>query len=101
LAAIRILNRLECVGETLRHALNQLARHAPDWVRAQVPRDWFDRYSRRIEDYRLPSGKAERQALAELIGADGVTLLTLLAHPTTPADLRELPAIRILRRVWI
>jgi transposase len=101
LAAIRILNRLECVGETLRHALNQLARHAPDWVRRQVPREWFDRYSRRIEDYRLPSGKAERQALAELIGADGVTLLSLLADPTTPADLPELPAIQILRRVWI
>jgi len=77
LAAIRILNRLECVGETLRHALNALARHAPEWVRAQVPCDWFDRYSRRIEVYRLPSGKAERQALAGLIGADGVTLLTL------------------------
>ncbi len=101
MAAIRIRNRLECGGETLRHALNQLARQAPDWVRQQVPRDWFDRYSQRIEDYRLPSGKAERQALAEVIGSDGVTLLTLLAHPTTPANLRELPASDILRRVWI
>lgn len=101
LAAVRILNRLECVGETLRQALNELARQAPNWVRGQVPREWFDRYSRRIEDYRLPTGKAERQALAELIGTDGVRLLTLLAHSNTPANLRELPAIDILRRVWI
>ena len=46
-------------------------------------------------------GQHTRQALAELIGSDGVTLLTLLAHPTMPADLQELPAIQILRRVWI
>ena len=32
LAAIRTLNRLECVGETLRHTLNSLAVAAPDWL---------------------------------------------------------------------
>jgi hypothetical protein len=35
LAAIRMLNRLECVGETLRHALNVLATVAPDWLHPQ------------------------------------------------------------------
>ncbi len=30
LAAIRTIRRLECVGETLRHALNVLAEVAPD-----------------------------------------------------------------------
>ena len=35
LAAIRVLNRLELVGETLRHALNSLAIIAPDWLRGQ------------------------------------------------------------------
>src|SRR5690242_2042333 len=39
LAAIRVLNRLECVGETLRQALNALAVSAPDWLRAWVPAD--------------------------------------------------------------
>ena len=34
LAAIRVLNRLELVGETVRHALNSLAVVAPDWLRA-------------------------------------------------------------------
>jgi transposase len=39
LAAIRVLNRLELVGETLRHALNSLAVAAPDWLRAHAPSD--------------------------------------------------------------
>ena len=43
LAAIHSLNRLECVGETLRHALNVLAVVAPDWLKAQVPVAWFER----------------------------------------------------------
>src|ERR687885_2090563 len=37
LAAVRALNRLELVGETMRHALNSLALVAPDWLRAQAP----------------------------------------------------------------
>lgn len=54
LAAIRVLNRLELVGETVRRALNSLAVVAPDWLRAQVPSAWFDRYGTRIENYHLP-----------------------------------------------
>ena len=38
LAAIRALNRLELVGEILRHALHSRAVVAPDSLRAQVPR---------------------------------------------------------------
>jgi transposase len=36
LAAVRSLNRLEFVGETLRAALNEVASMAPDWLVAQV-----------------------------------------------------------------
>jgi transposase len=43
LAAIRTLNRLECVAETLCAALNTLARIAPEWLREQVAPEWFDR----------------------------------------------------------
>jgi transposase len=101
LAAIQVLNRLECVGETLRHALNTLAVAVPDWLLAQVPAVWFDRYGRRFEEYRLPSGRPERYALAEEIGADGRHLLTAIADPSAPSWLREVPAVQILRRVWI
>ena len=101
LAAIQVLNRLECVGETLRHALNTLATAAPDWLQSWVPAVWFDRYSRRFEEYRLPPAKPARYALAEQIGADGRQLLRALDDPLAPAWLRELGAVQVLRQVWV
>lgn len=101
LAAIRTLNRLECIGETLRQALNALAVLAPDWLRTWVPNEWFDRYGRRFEEYRLPPGRPERYALAETIGADGFRLLETIYDPTAPVWLREVPAVEVLRRVWL
>jgi transposase len=101
LAAIQTLNRLECVGETLRQALNSLASVAPDWLQSWVSATWFDRYSRRFAEYRLPAEKPARYALAEQIGADGRQLLQRLYDPTTPTWLRELPAVQILRQVWV
>ena len=101
LAAIQVLNRLECVGETLRQALNALASVAPDWLKSWVPTSWFDRYSRRFAEYRLPAERPARYALAEQIGADGRLLLRKLHEQRVPAELRELPAIQTLRRVWV
>ncbi len=101
LAAIHVLNRLECVGETLRHALNVLATVAPDWLSTGVPAVWFDRYGRRFEDYRLPASKAERYALAEQIGTDGRLLLDQIYAAEALLWLREVPAVQILRRVWL
>jgi transposase len=101
LAAIQTLNRLECVGETLRHALNILATAAPAWLQSWVPAVWFDRYSRRFAEYRLPPEKPARYVLAEQMGTDGRQLLGALDDPATPAWLRELPAIQTLRRVWL
>ena len=43
LAAIRKLNRTECVGETMRKTLNDIATVAPEWLLEQVTSDWFDR----------------------------------------------------------
>ena len=92
LAAVRTLHRLECIGETLRQALDVLAVAVPEWLRAQVPLEWFERYERRFEDYRLPVGRPARYALAETIGADGFQLLGWIYAPTAPHWLRELPA---------
>ena len=75
LAAIRTLNRLELVGETLRAALNILAAVAPQWLRSWVPPEWFDRYAARIEESRLPKGQEARHAHGEAVGADGFRLL--------------------------
>ncbi len=84
LAAIHVLNRLECVGEGLRHALNTLAVVAPDWLRRWVPGSWGERYGRRFENDRLPPGKPERYTLAEEIGTDSVHLLHMLDDPQAP-----------------
>jgi len=101
LGALRQLNRLECVAETLRQALNALATAAPEWLRAQVTPEWFDRYGRRVEDARLPTSPDARQRYAEVIGADGRHLLTALTAAGAPAGVRELPAVELLRRVWV
>ena len=101
LAAVRLLNRLELVGETLRHGLEVLAEAAPAWLVQQITEDWFDRYSHRFEQFRLPKGQEERQALAESIGADGYHLLEAVYAAGAPAELRQLPAVAVLRRVWL
>ena len=101
LAAIHTLSRLEFIGETLRHTLNTLAVVEPEWLRQHTPADWFDRYGRRFEDYRLPPGRPERYALAEAMGADGVQLLTALYAAKAPSWLRNIPAVEVLRRVWV
>ena len=101
LAAIRTLNRLESIGETLRAALNCLATVAPDWLSSLVAPDWFERYATRIEEYRLPKGEVARTALGERIGADGHVLLAAVYEPSAPTWLRELPAIQALRLAWV
>jgi transposase len=101
LAAIHTLNRLEFVGETLRHTLNVLAVVEPEWLRAHVPTEWFDRYAQRFQEYRLPPGRPERYALAETIGADGVHLLTTVYASSAPPWLRQIPAVEVLRQVWV
>jgi transposase len=100
LAAIRSLNWLEMVGRTLQHALNMLAQHAPDWVRAHIPAEWFARYRQQIEEYRLPRLQSERQKRAEAIGNDGWQLLDHLEQDEELAAVRELPAFLTLREVW-
>ena len=100
LGAVRLLNRLELVAETLRAALNALAVAAPDWLRQQTPPEWFARYGRRIEEYRLPQGADARQAYAETVGRDGLQLLAALDAPDAPATLHQLPAVALLRATW-
>lgn len=100
LAAIRTLGRLECLGETLRLALNALAGAAPHWLRRQVPEEWFGCYAKPFDDYRLPEAKDKRDALAQQIGLDGRTLLHLLQSPDAPSGLLELSAVKVLLAVW-
>ena len=100
LAAIRVMNRLELVAETLRAALNELATVAPTWLQELAPLAWYERYGKRIEDTRLPQGQASRDAYAQMVGEDGFALLDALEAPETPESLRALPLITTLRQTW-
>jgi len=101
LAAVRAVNRLECVGETMRHALNILAEVAPDWLLEQMKPEWSKRYESRFSDFRLPKSEKSRVELAEEIGADGRYLLEKVYTSTDYLWLQELPAIETVRCIWI
>ncbi len=101
LAAVRTLNRLESITETLRAALNEVAEAAPDWLKSWVPLGWFERYATRAEETRLPKGLAVRRTYAEQVGADGHQLLDKVFGRNAPPGLKTLPQIKILCQTWL
>ena len=78
-AAVRDLNRLEMVGETLRAALEALAAAVPQWLTGQIDAATVKRYGARIDEWRLPKDQAGRQKLAVQVGRDGYQLLKAVA----------------------
>lgn len=104
-AAIRSLNRLELVGETVRAALEALAAAAPDWLAGRVPSvlapEWTRRYGARVDGYRLPVKDTDRVALAVTIGRDGFALLEAMRGVDAPVWLVQIPAVAMLRAVWV
>lgn len=101
LSAVRRLNQLELVHETLRYALNELAIAAPDWLRNRVNPNWFEAYSQRTSNYLLPKKASDRQAWASQVGADGYYLLRHIYDNNCLPHLKDLMALQILRMVWI
>src|SRR5260221_3651777 len=101
LAAVRTLRRLECVGETMRHALGVLSEVAPQWLLEHMDPAWAERYEKRFSDFRLPKEEKKRAELAETIGADGRRLFEQVCAESRLPWLRELEAIETLRRVWM
>ncbi len=101
LAAVRALNRLELVRETMRHALDVLAEVAPGWLSVHARGDWVRRYQRRSDEERLPKGKEAQRELADQIGRDGTELLDAVSAADAPAWLPEVPAVETLRRIWV
>lgn len=100
LAAIRTLNRLELVGRTLQQALTTRAMVAPEWLRAPIGPDWFERSSQPLEDSRFPQEEAGRLALAEQSGQDGQHLLRSLQAERDLQWREHVPAVATLRQVW-
>ncbi len=102
IAAIRQVNRLELVGETLRAALNEIATVAPEWLKQIMSEDWYERYRWRFDDYRLPKKKNEREQLARQIGLDGNYLLDQVWRINDQdLEVRYLWGVEVLRLVWV
>jgi len=100
LATVRELNQVEVVGETFRYTLNNLATVVPDWLREQMKAEWVELYGERLDEYRLPKEKGEREALVNLIGQDGQYLLECIDKEGVLRWLKEIPAVQILKQVW-
>jgi transposase len=102
LAAVRDLNRLELAGETLRATLEALACATPDWLtQAVLVREWAERYGPRIHSWHPPASTSKREEMALVYGRDGFALLEALHAPDAPTWLRELPAVQVLRTMWV
>ncbi len=82
----------------MRAALNQLAASAPEWLAQVSKSEWFQRYSRRAEQSRLPTGNKTREAFVAAVAEDGFLLLNLLLEQQP--DLLKLEKVEILRKVW-
>lgn len=101
LAAVRLLNQVELVGETVRACLESIAAADPQWVATVLDASWQDRYAARIDSWRMPSSKTKRVALGNDFARDGRALLHAVCHPSSPPWLGELPAVDVLRRVLV
>jgi transposase len=101
LAAIRQLPRWACVLEAMPHALHPLGAADPAWVRQQGPLAWYDRDGLRADRGRLPKETSKRDALALQIGAEGYQLLDEVWRDGSPLSLRDLPALEVLRQIWL
>lgn len=104
IAAVRELDLLELVMETLRLALEAVVQHDPAWQKAHIPDDWLQNYGPWTQAERLirESGwraSAEARRLLSRAGQDGFALLDAL-DAEEAAQLRGLTAVEVLRTVW-
>ncbi|MQS14373.1 IS1182 family transposase [Streptomyces kaniharaensis] len=101
LACVRRLNRIECLGEALRAALEEIARTSPGLIVPLLGPGWDERYGRKVETSRLLRRKnASAARLAEQIGADGQSLIAAIDADATAGWMNDLPQVKIMRELW-
>jgi transposase len=103
--AVRELNRLELVMETMRLALEEVAKDHQEWLLVNIPQSWLDRYGEWTQAERVvkesgPKAKAETERLLLQTGRDGFELLATIDKEETPAEIRLLSKVQLLRQVW-
>jgi len=101
-AAVAALNRLELAGESVRAAVEALAAARPDWLEQRIcVSDWSRRYGTPLTAWRPPASQARQDELAIAYARDGYALLEAVYDESSPAWLREIPAVDVLRRVLL
>ena len=105
IGAVRRLNRLELVIETLRVTLMAIEATEAAWFQKHIPPTWAERYGVRAQAERLvgqhgEKGQAEIRALAGQTGQDGVWLLDRVDAADTPLSVKQLAEVTVLRQVW-
>ena len=101
-AAVAALNRLELAGESVRAAVEALAAAHPAWLAQRIcVSDWTRRYGTPMTAWRPPASQARRDELAIAYARDGYALLEAVYAGSSPAWLRELPAVGVLRTVLV
>jgi hypothetical protein len=101
LAAVRQLNQIELVGESVRACVEALVVAGPDSVSARLDAGWQRRYGARVDSWRMPASKTKRAVLGADYARDAVALLRAVWDPTAPPELGRLPAVGVLQRVLI
>jgi len=102
IAAVAALNRLELAGESVRAALEALTAAHPGWLEQRVcVADFARRYGTPMTSWHPPASQARRDELAVAYANDGYALLEAVYDRSSPAWLRELPAVDVLRRVLL
>jgi len=102
IAAVAALNRLELAGESVRAALEALSAAHPAWLEQRIcVSDFARRYAIPMTSWRPPVSQARRDELAIAYARDGYALLEAVYESSSPAWLRELPAVDVLRRVLL
>ncbi|MFD9633994.1 transposase [Streptomyces violascens] len=78
ISAVRELNRLELLGESVRAALEPLATAAPGWLAESFPTvvlgEWAERYGPRVNSWQRPSAKTKRERLGAVFAADAYAI---------------------------
>lgn len=105
ISAVRSLNRLELVMETMRLALEAIAESDVEWVRAHTPSEWLVRYgewtqAERVVKEKGAKGEGEAQRMLRQVGRDGFALLEALGGEVRPRWEQEVEAVGVLRQVW-
>ncbi|MEU2134175.1 transposase [Streptomyces sp. NPDC018352] len=101
LSALRELNQLELVAETLRSALNAVALAEPGRLSEHARPDWFKHYATRAEEYADTKERSRRDQTYQRIGDDGMHLLRMIWAQDAPPNLPRLPETEVLRQVWV